>query len=143
MNKILFPIDFTENQSKILPYVLWASENFKSSICLIHVVDDTFEFAQTYSLAWDQKKIKKDAENTMNKICEKELQGCPSFQRRIAFGDPATTILQTIESEDIDLVIMGTHGRKGLEHTLFGSVAGNVVKRSTVPVLTINPYTLK
>jgi nucleotide-binding universal stress UspA family protein len=40
-------------------------------------------------------------------------------------------------------VVLGTHGRKGLEHTVFGSVAENVVRRSPVPVLTINPYTLK
>jgi|GEM_PF-112749 len=143
INKILFPIDFTENISKILPYVLWASENFKSAICLVHVIDDTFKFGQAYSLAWDKKKIAKEAENAMDKICEKELQGCPNFQRKIVFGDPGPTILKTIESENIDLVIMGTHGRRGLEHTLFGSVAENVVKRSTVPVLTINPYTYK
>jgi len=49
-------------------------------------------------------------------------------------------ILKTIDSEGIDLVIMGTHGRKGLKYVFFGSVAENVVKRSPVPVLTINPY---
>jgi nucleotide-binding universal stress UspA family protein len=54
-----------------------------------------------------------------------------------------TVILNVIENEDVDLVIVGTHGRKGLEHTVFGSVAENVVRRSPVPVLTINPYTLK
>jgi hypothetical protein len=38
------------------------------------------------------------------------------------------------------MVIMGTHGRKGLEHVFFGSVAENVLKKSPVPVLTVNPY---
>ena len=56
---------------------------------------------------------------------------------------PAKEILKVVESEDIDLLIMGTHGRKGLEHVFFGSVAENVVKKSPVPVLTINPYKLK
>ena len=50
---------------------------------------------------------------------------------------------KTIESEAIDLVVMGTHGYKGLEHAIFGSVAEKVVKNSAVPVLTINPYKLK
>jgi nucleotide-binding universal stress UspA family protein len=58
-------------------------------------------------------------------------------------SEMAQEILKSIESEDIDLVIMGTHGRKGLEHVVFGSVAENVVKRSSAPVLTINPYKLK
>ena len=71
------------------------------------------------------------------------MQSWPNFKRRIASGDPVTEILKTIESEGIDLVIMGTHGRKGLEHTMFGSVAENVVKKSPVPVLIVNPYKLK
>lgn len=65
------------------------------------------------------------------------------FQRKIAYGDPAREILDAIESEKIDLVVMGTHGRKGLENVLFGSVARNVVRRSPVPVLTVNPYKVK
>ena len=71
------------------------------------------------------------------------MQGYPNFQKRILSGDPAQEILKTIESEGIDLVIMGTHGRKGLEHIFFGSVAETVVKKLPVPVLTINPYKLK
>jgi nucleotide-binding universal stress UspA family protein len=48
--------------------------------------------------------------------------------------------LDYISDEEIDLVIMGTHGRKGLDRVFFGSVADRVVKMSPVPVLTINPY---
>jgi nucleotide-binding universal stress UspA family protein len=58
-------------------------------------------------------------------------------------GDPTAQILKLIQAEDIDLVIMGTHGRKGMEETIFGSVAENVVKKAPVPVLTINPYITK
>ena len=71
------------------------------------------------------------------------MQSCPNFQKRILFGDPAQEILKTIDSEGIDIVVMGTHGRKALEHVFFGSVAENVVKKSPVPVLTINPYKVK
>ena len=90
-----------------------------------------------------QKEVFDVAEKAMDKVCQEELQSCPSLQRRIISGDPATEMLKTIESEGIDLVIMGMHGRKRLEHAIFGSVAENVVKKSPVPVLTINPYKLK
>jgi nucleotide-binding universal stress UspA family protein len=83
------------------------------------------------------------AEKAMDRVCEEQLESCPNFQRRIVSGDPAQEILKMIVSEAIDLVIMGTHGRKGLEHIIFGSVAENVVKKSPVPVLTINPYKVK
>ena len=79
----------------------------------------------------------------MDKVCDKQLKGCPNFQRMIVYGDPALEILKATESEGIDMVVMGTHGRKGLDHTFFGSVAENVVKRSDVPVLVINPHKLK
>ena len=55
----------------------------------------------------------------------------------------ATEILIAIESNSIDLVIMGTHGYKGLERKVFGSVAEKVVKKSSAPVLIINPYKLE
>jgi nucleotide-binding universal stress UspA family protein len=83
------------------------------------------------------------AEKYMDKVCEQQMQGCPNFERRICSGDPAAEILKTIESEDIKLVIMGTHGYKGLEHAIFGSVAEKVVKKSPVPVTVVNPNTVK
>ncbi len=55
-------------------------------------------------------------------------------------GDPAEEILKYIAAQKVDLVIMGTHGRKGLDRILFGSVATQVVQKSPAPVLTINPY---
>jgi nucleotide-binding universal stress UspA family protein len=146
--RILFPIDFSENSSKILPYVLSVSEKYGAMIYLLHVVEDlsnwgSGSYVPHIPLHQFQQDALKGAEKTLNRVCEEQLQSCPNFQKRILYGDPVQKILNTIESEDIDLVMMGTHGRKGLEHVFFGSVAENVVKKSTVPVLVINPYRLK
>jgi nucleotide-binding universal stress UspA family protein len=147
IKKILFPCDFTENSAKILPYVLSISEKYNSTIYLVHVAQDLLKWGGFYiphpSLNLFQKELLESAEKAMDRICEEKLQGCPNFQRRIVSGEPAVEILKTIESEGMDLVVMGTHGRKGLEHTIFGSVVENVVKKSPVPVLVINPYNLK
>jgi nucleotide-binding universal stress UspA family protein len=147
IKKILFPIDLTENSSKILPYVLSLSEKYNSTIYLLHVIQDLQKWGKLYvphpSMDTFQKQALEGAEKAMDRVCEEQLQSCPNFQRRVVSGDPATEILKTVESENIDLVIMGTHGTKGLEHVIFGSVASNVVKKSPVPVLTINPYRMK
>ena len=147
IKRILFPIDFTENSSKILPYALSVSEKYDAMIYLLHVVEDLYKWGGFYiphlSLKGSQKEALEYAETRMEKICKEQLQSCPNFQKMILSGDPDAKILKTIESEGIDLVIMGTHGRKGLEHVVFGSVAENVVKKSPVPVLTINPYKVK
>jgi len=148
IKKILFPIDFTENSSKILPFVLSMSEKYDSMIYLLHVVEDLSKwgvgsFVPHLPLDSFKNDAIEGAKKAMNKVCDQQLEGCPNFQRMVVYGDPASEILQTIESEGIDMVIMGTHGRKGLEHTIFGSVAENVVKRSSVPVLVVNPHKVK
>jgi len=141
--KILFPCDFTENASKILPYVLSMAEKYNSQVYILYV-DDLHKWGGHFiphtSLETLRQESLKAAGKAMDKICEEELQSCPNFQRKIVSGDPAAEILKFIESEDIDIVVMGTHGRKGMEHTIFGSVAENVVKKSPIPVLVVNPY---
>jgi nucleotide-binding universal stress UspA family protein len=147
INKILFPCDLTENSTKILQYVLSISDKYNSIIYLLHVVQDLKKWGSLYvphpSTDLLQKEALQGAEKALQRVCDEQLQGCPNFQRKIVAGDTATEILKTIQSENIDLVVMGTHGRKGLEHTIFGSVAEKVLKKSPVPVLVVNPYKLK
>jgi nucleotide-binding universal stress UspA family protein len=144
ITKILFPCDLTENVTKVLPYVLSFSEKYDSTVYLLHVVQDLQKWGKLYlphpSMDKAQKEAIKGAKKALGRICDEQMQGCPNFQRKIVSGDATTEILKTIESEGIDLVIMGTHGRKGLESIIFGSVAENVVKKSPVPVITVNPW---
>lgn len=151
IKKILFPIDLTANSSKLLPYVLLFSEKYDSMVYLLHVMEEVRLYYKVYidrgaplaSLNFVQREALRVAAKAIDRFCEEQLQSCPNFQKRLVSGDPETEILKTVESENIDLVIMGTHGRKGLEHAIFGSVAENVVKKSPVPVMTINPYKTK
>lgn len=146
IKRILFPIDFTENSAKILPYALTISEKFGATIYLLHVVEDFSKWIGGFYLPsipvdFYHKEVMNAAEKTLEDI-EKQFQGYPDVKKAIVFGDPIQEILKIIEQDNIDLVIMGTHGRKGLEHIIFGSVAENVVKKSPAPVMTINPYRL-
>lgn len=145
IKKILFLCDFTENSTKIVPYVLSVAEKYNSMIYLLHVTQDLHQLTPFPfpTLDASQKELEKTTKKLMDKTCDEYFQGYPNFKKMILSGHPALEILEVIESEDIDLVIMGTHGRKGLEHVIFGSAAENVVKKSPVPVLTINPYKFK
>ena len=145
IQKILFPVDLTANSSKVFPYVLSVSEKYGAEICLLHVVEDFAKwgggmYIPHIPLEQYREDALNGAEKALEKVCEEQLQGYRDFQKKIVYGDPAQEILKTIESEKIDMVVMGTHGRKGLENVIFGSVARNVVRRSPVPVLTVNPY---
>jgi nucleotide-binding universal stress UspA family protein len=64
---------------------------------------------------------------------------CPGAQSLLEIGVPADKILSAAASSGADLIVMGTHGRRGLAHAMLGSVAEKVVRRATVPVLTVRP----
>ena len=59
---------------------------------------------------------------------------------KVIVGDAAEEIVNYAKDEGINLIVMGTHGRKGLDRILFGSVAERVIKTASVPVLSVNPY---
>ena len=144
IKKILFPCDLEESSSKILPYVLSVSEKYNSMIYLLHVIKELPLWGYydiPYAMVTDlQNRTLEVSEKTIDKICEGQLKECQNLQKRITVGNPSNEILSTIESEKIDLVIMGTHGRKGFDHAIFGSVAEKVMKKSPVPVLIINTF---
>jgi len=153
IKKILLPCDLTTNASKIFPYVLSLAEKYNSTIYMVHVAEDLhmrapypypgLMFDQKIHETTSNKALIEKAEQMCDDVCDKHFQGCANIRKKVVTGHPVVEILKIIESEDIDLIVMGTHGRCGMEHIIFGSVAENIVKKSPVPVLTINPYTLK
>jgi nucleotide-binding universal stress UspA family protein len=144
IDKILFPMDLTEDSLKVLPYVLSVSEKYASSIYLLHVIENTHIWGPSEVAAvYDEKEALEEAETQIDNVCEEQLESCPNFQKKVVLGNPAMEILKAIKTEGIDLVVMGTHGRKGTSHIFFGSVAESVMKSSPVPVLVVNSRTVK
>lgn len=142
--KILFPVDLSDVSPRITPWVIMMAEKFEAQIYLLFVARTfdhliAFDFSQVaindFSL-----RITEGAEANIKEFAETEFKEYPDFNTKVIEGDPANEILDYAASEDIDLIIMGTHGRKGLNRVIFGSVADRVVKMSPTPVMTINPY---
>jgi universal stress protein A len=68
-----------------------------------------------------------------------EGMGIAKVEVATSIGEPAHEILDFAKAQRVDLVVIGTHGRTGIQHALMGSVAERVVRRSTCPVLTVRP----
>jgi len=68
------------------------------------------------------------------------LVGNKNIEAKVLVGDVGEEIIRHAEESGMDMIVMGTHGYKGLEKVMFGSVAEKVVRSSPCPVLTINPY---
>jgi nucleotide-binding universal stress UspA family protein len=143
-SKILFPADISDASPNIAPWVILMAERFDAEIHLLFVARELGQYASFSvipgAIEQFETKLVKGAETKIEEFAEVHLKGYPNIRTRVALGNPAEKILDYIGDEEIDLVIMGTHGRKGLERVFFGSVADRVVKMSPVPVLTINPY---
>jgi nucleotide-binding universal stress UspA family protein len=141
--KILFPVDLSEVSPKIVPYVREMAAKFDAEIHLLFVARILQHFTSIYvphpSVSKFEAEIVKGAETKLQEFVEESFGDDPC-KAKVVLGDAAEEVLKYVQSEGIDLIIMGTHGRKGLEHIIFGSVAERVVKKSPVPVLTINPY---
>jgi nucleotide-binding universal stress UspA family protein len=93
------------------------------------------------SVSQFEKEVIEGAEKRLYEFAEEHFKGVDGVKVKVAAGDPSDEILGYIEAIGIDLVIMGTHGRRGLDKIMFGSVAERVVKSSPVPVMVVNPFT--
>jgi len=144
VKKILFPVDFSYVSPKIVPYVLTMAEKFESEIHLVFVVRGLDYYSDIYvsyvSIGNFEQQVVQGAETTMEEFSNKYFAGYNRCKVKVIIGDPAEEILNYVENEDIDMIIVGTHGRKGFEKILFGSVARRIIRMSPVPVLSINPH---
>ena len=142
--KILFPVDLSESSSKIVPYVQAVAAKFDSKIHLLFVARVLDYFTSIYvpppSINQVEKEIIDGAEKRLYEFVDEHFSEFPGTKTAVVAGDAAGKIMEYITDSHIDLVIMGTHGRKGMDKIIFGSVAERVVKMSPVPVMVVNPY---
>ena len=144
LKEILCPFDFSETAQEALKYAIYLmSKDDNATLYLAHVVDSrVFDYGDPIiehepsvsTVALDQ--------STREQLEKKLLAEVPDeIQNRvetiILFGVPFLEIIMTARNNDIDLIVIGTHGRTGLAHMLIGSVAEKVVRKAPCPVLSV------
>ena len=144
ITKILVPVDFSENSRKILKSARSVADKFSAGLVLVFVVQTLEDYSGFFvpHLPLDQlaEEMFVAAEKKMANFIEDNIDSPDSVESKVIAGDVAAEILRFAERDDIGMIVMGTHGYKGMERMLFGSVAEQIVKNSPCPVLTINPY---
>lgn len=144
IDRILVPVDFSEDSRNALRYALGLAERLGASLTVLHM---NFVPAQTVGLEVVMTRIP-DGGRSLREYTEDlsrqhldemvsalSRESSVPMEQWVRTGDPAQGILEA--AKDFDLVVMGTHGRTGIDHWLIGSVAEKVVRKSTTPVLTI------
>ncbi len=141
IKKILFPTDFSEGAKNALPYAIDMAKTFGAKLYLMHVIYDiaTASGLHVPHTSVDQmySEIKTSAQKELERFGLKEREGLTDVEYSIKRGVPYEEILKFAKENNINLIVIGTHGRKGIDRVLFGSTAERVVRNSSCPVLTV------
>ncbi len=141
IKKVLVPIDFSDYSKSSLKYAVNFAKNFKASLVLVYVVEPViyppdFSMGQI-AIPAAGIEMDKRAKEELDKLAEKEIPSDLSVKKIIKTGKPFVEIIETAADENVDLIIIATHGHTGVEHILFGSTAEKVVRKAPCPVLTL------
>ncbi len=141
--RILVPIDFSDASRSALEVGADLAKRFGASLTLLHAYPVPGYTFPDGSFVASAKMMDELAEQAKRHLAEwKEIAaglGHPGAEASTAVGEPAHEILAFAREARTDLIVLGTHGRTGLQHALMGSVAERVVRRAPCPVLTVRP----
>jgi universal stress protein A len=144
LKRILFPTDFSDCGRAAEKYAQALSERFGAELYILHVLADVgmmmpepgsaLSLPQNYLL-----EMKREAEQALDKIPPDAGSSGVRTIRATRMGNAFVEIVDYANEKNIDLIVVGTHGRGGLAHMLLGSVAEKVVRKSPCPVHTVRP----
>lgn len=154
LKQILFPTDFSPATNAAREFAIELARQFDAELHLLHVVEDLAprlpEFGMGLAIpsfvADSASRLQKHEQQAIAQLADITPDGEGKLKRSVIAVKEGQTFDQIIgyaKSHDIDLIVMGTHGRSGLAHMLLGSVAERVVQHAPCPVLTVRPQDFK
>jgi nucleotide-binding universal stress UspA family protein len=144
LKTVLVPTDFSPTSEQALRYAKALADAFGATLHIIHVIEEPYGQpwaveAYGFSLAALQDEWVKEAQKRIATILTSEEQQRYRAETSTVLGHPVSEILSYARDRQVDLIVMGTHGRGPLGHVVMGSVAERVVRRAPCPVLTVRP----
>lgn len=141
VEKILFPTDFSEGSSHALPYAVDLSKHYNARLYILHIIYDIFKATNSHIPHISADELYRE----MFEWAQKEIENCgieeirklSNVEKVVLKGIPYEEIIKFAAKEKVDMIVMGTYGRAGLERFLFGSTAERVVRKAPCPVMTV------
>jgi nucleotide-binding universal stress UspA family protein len=139
VKNVLFATDFSESSNHALPYALGLASYYKAKLSVVHVIDPTsYQFFASAESWPAMLECAQEFEKQNTKELKAQLTGVP-HQLLSPTGDITDVILRLIHDHQIDLLVLGTHGRHGLKKIFLGSIAEEIFRSSPIPVITVGP----
>lgn len=141
VERILFPTDFSEGSYHALSVASDLARHYGAKLFIIHVIYDVFKATDSHvpHVSADElyQEITEWATKEMDSCCAEETRGLGEVEKKVLKGVPHEEIIQFASDEKVDMIIMGTYGKKGFERLIFGSTAEKVVRSAPCPVMTV------
>ena len=135
---LLVPIDFSDCSQDAMEYAFQVASDFDVAVTLLHVREPiTSSFVSPLTHIELEKEKNRKMEKQLKEFCRILQEKGLSTSYLMKQPPTSDAILQTLEECGANLIVMGTHGRRGFSRLLMGSVASSVLRRSLVPVLTV------
>ena len=142
LNKILCAVDLSEHSRQVAQYANMLARATGAELYVIYTAPSLSQYVGFHvppnTIENFVGEIVTGAEKSMEDFVEENFSGI-TVHHKVLIGYAAEEIIAQADSENVDMIVMGTHGRKGIDRILFGSVAEKVVKHARQPVLTIRP----
>jgi len=142
LKTILVPTDFGELGEKALAYGKALARLFESSLHVVHVIEGPFGDSvpvegYVAGLPEFSARLRKSARAQLARLLDQSERSELQAVEATLSGNASREIVRYAKEQDVDLIVMGTHGRGALAHLLLGSVAERVVRNAPCPVLTV------
>ncbi len=141
MRKILVPVDFSSSSNKAFLFAREMVKCWEGELHLVHILDTDFLSGAVHitiePLDESVAKWKKRAEDKLKAIYHDEEGPELTGEIHIRDGKPHEEILKLADELEVGMIVIGSHGRKGLERAIFGSVAEKVTRMAKTPILVI------
>jgi nucleotide-binding universal stress UspA family protein len=138
--RLLCPVDFSDSSSAALRFALSLAEEADAHLTVLHVLDWPSEndlLVERFDDVEFRKRVEEDARKRLEALVPDEARVWCKPATKVAYGKAYRQILEVAESDGIDLIVIGVHGRNPVDLTLFGSTTNHVVRRAPCPVLTL------
>ena len=141
IERILFATDFSEGSDHALPYAVDMAKQYGARLYFVHVIYDVAKTAGWYvphvSIDEIYRDMEQSARSELEKIFIDEMRGFKNIEYKVLKGIPYEEISKLAAEQKVDLIVLGTHGRRGIDRMLFGSTAEQVVRNAPCPVLSV------
>lgn len=142
---ILLPTDFSECSMLAAEYAISLAKEYKAEILVLHVMERAAEISSILgndmpgygAVLVYYEDLLKSAQNQVKEICDIAAEKGVKADQRVISGNPRHEILTVADSENVDMIVIGTHGRRGLSRLIQGSVAEAIVRHARCSILSI------